>query len=99
MTEALLVIFLFQLFVNVLLTIIRGWKNQTEYFFVYVNDKYRDRSILVSAIIIFLIVIGSVIFKKSIIIIILLFLIVVSFGYALYLDYKKKLKSLLSKYI
>jgi amino acid transporter len=98
MTEALLVIFLLLVFVNVGLSILRGWKDKKEYFFVYMQDKHQDRYIMVSAIVICAIFILSFIFSKFLITKIVLIFIDLVFGYAMYLDYKKKLKSLLMKY-
>lgn len=99
MTEVLLVIFLLLVFVNVGLSIIRGWKNQTDYFFVYMQDKYQNKYTITSAILIGLIFAFGLIFQNWLGTKIILISVDLGFGYALYLDFKKKLKSKLIKFL
>lgn len=98
MTEALLVIFLLEVFYNVIFSIIKSWKEEKGHFFADLHEKYQEKYIMACVTTIFLIFILSLIFQKSIITNIILLLIVSGFGFALYLDFHKKLKEKLKKF-
>jgi hypothetical protein len=99
MTEVLLVIFLLLTIVNVAFSIIRGWKGQLDYFFVYMQDKYHDRYTISSAVLVGLIFAFGLIFANWLGTKIVLSLIDAVYVYGLYLNFKKKLKPMLIKFL
>jgi hypothetical protein len=80
-------------------SILRSWKDKQGYYFVDLYSKYQDKYVIISAIVIAVIFILGLIFRKAIPVIIILMVLDVAFIYALYLDWQKKLKGILGKYL
>lgn len=99
MSEVLLVIFLLEVFYNVTFHIIKSWKNQTGYLFVELQNKYGDDYIVGCVILVGIIFAFGIFFGELLIVKLLLLAIVFVFGYALYLDFHKKLYPRFEKYI